>query len=432
MSIPLELVKKRVDVVVGLQYGDEGKGKIVHFLTSKQNEYVLCIRSTGGPNAGHTVWLDEETKIVTHQVPTGILNGVKSYIARGCYIDPVKLAEEIKTIRSTRFYKIPIEPYNLLISKNCHVIMPEHIKEDSLDKQKIGTTKQGIGPCAIDKYSRKGIRLIDLIGVNKNGSINKILLKKLLANVSEEESDKFIESIEFISQFTHKGSDEIDTIHQWLLSNGKILIEGAQGNMLNISSDNYPYVTCSATNVAGLLDGAGFPPSSIDKVIGVVKPYVTYVGDGKLADIPASKDVADAIVALGQEYGSTTGRKRHIYPFNHVEFEKALFENGVNVLAICKVDVMHSLLGRYTDSSKGFEYGDDWQYCHFHGECNIDDIVSTFKKTTASNLDDNVIISFGIYEEEMAVRNTNKIDIMENMYNMMSKIDALNQISEKV
>jgi adenylosuccinate synthase len=276
-------------VIVDLQAGDTGKGKVAHSLC-KTNKYTHVVRYNGGGNAGHTVY-HEGNKIVTHFIPVGVLYGIKSIIGPGCVINVEKLFDEIQYLESFGFEI----KNNLFIDKRTHLITKEHITEDAGDTS-IGTTKTGNGPAYRDKYDRKGVRAEKYKGINV---------------------------IDIYEEFYGK-------------DNCKVLFEGAQGFELDIDWGDYPYVTSSHCTVGSAILN-GVPPQKITKVYGVAKAYRTYVG-AKNFEIPS--DIFDKIRELGGEYGATTGRKRQIDWLNVDDLIKAANVNGVTDLVINKLDVL--------------------------------------------------------------------------------------------
>ena len=281
-------------VIVDLQAGDTGKGKVAHSL-AKSGQYTHVIRYNGGGNAGHTVYHNGQ-KVVTHFIPVGVLYGIKSIIGPGCVVDPIKLEAEIKELESLGF-KVKD---NLFIDKRTHIITPEHRNEDSKDKF-IGTTKTGNGPAYRDKYDRKGVRAEKWEG-----------LENMIIDIYEE-------------------------LHG--VDSTKILFEGAQGFELDVDWGDYPYVTSSHCTVGSAILN-GVPPQKITKVYGVAKAYRTYVGN-KQFETPSES--FDKIREIGQEYGATTGRPRQINWLNVDDLIKASNINGVTDLIINKLDVLEQV-----------------------------------------------------------------------------------------
>jgi adenylosuccinate synthase len=331
-----------VTILVGSQWGDEGKGKIVDILSEK---YDIVTRYQGGANAGHTVEIDDKQYIL-HLIPSGILRkNVICVIGNGVVIDPAALLEEIDLLEKNN---IKVDD-RLFISHNAHLIMPYHKLLDSISEQgnnKIGTTGRGIGPCYIDKYARKGIKIVDLL--NK-----KVLEEKIRKNL--EEKNKLLEKI-----YGNKGLDVEEIIEKYLafdkiidkyikdvpaflneaIDNGKsILLEGAQGALLDVDHGTYPFVTSSNPTSGGACTGTGIPPTKIDNVIGIVKAYTTRVGNGpfptELVD-----DEGEKLRKIGSEYGATTGRPRRCGWFDAPLVRYSAMINGIDSVAITKLDVL--------------------------------------------------------------------------------------------
>jgi adenylosuccinate synthase len=284
----------KLDIIVDLQYGDSGKGKVAHFLCTK-NHYTHIIRYNGGGNAGHTIY-HQGKKFVTHQVPVGVFYGIKSIIGSGCVVDPVMLAKEVQQLEAANITVKGV----LYIAKNAHVVTPKNRMEDRGDK-KIGTTKQGIGPTYRKKYDRTGVRA---------------------------------ESIASLKPYLIDLYKEFKTNTQSV-----ILGEGAQGFGLDIDWGDYPFVTSSHCTVAGALLN-GFSPQSVRQVWGIAKVYETYVG-GKVFE-PKQK-IFQKIRELGEEYGATTGRARQCNWLDMDLVEKAVHMNGVTHIVFNKIDILDTL-----------------------------------------------------------------------------------------
>jgi len=286
---------KYTDIIVDLQAGDTGKGKVAHALASTENEYTHVIRYNGGGNAGHTIYHDGN-KFVTHYIPVGVIYGIKSIIGPGCIVNPSKLEEEIRTLEKGGF-KVR---ENLLIDRRVHITKDEYIEEDSKDT-KIGTTKTGNGPTYREKYNRTGLRAEDC----------------------EEVFDYVVDMYDELH-----GEDEV-----------KILFEGAQGFELDIDWGDYPYVTSSHCTVAGALQN-GVPYQTVRDVYGIAKAYRTYVGNKKFEEPSRTFDL---IRQVGNEFGATTGRPRQIGWLDLDDLKKGIKINGVNKLIINKIDVIEKV-----------------------------------------------------------------------------------------
>lgn len=283
----------KLDIVVDLQYGDSGKGKVTHFLC-KTRKYTHVIRYNGGGNAGHTIF-HKGKKFVTHQVPVGVFHGVRSIVGPGCVIDPETFLAEVRDLESKGVKTKGL----LFVARSAHVVTKAHKEEDGGDK-KIGTTRRGIGPAYRDKYARVGIRAEQVKA-----------LKPYLIDMYEE---------------FHGGK-----------KNPVVLAEGAQGFGLDIDWGDYPFVTSSHCTAAGALTN-GFPPRAVREIWGVAKAYETYVGNKKFE--PREK-IFGTIRELGEEYGATTGRPRQCNWMDIDLVERAAKVNGVTHLVFNKVDVLN-------------------------------------------------------------------------------------------
>ena len=331
-----------VDVLLGLQWGDEGKGKIVDVLTPN---YDIIARFQGGPNAGHTLEF-EGIKHVLHTIPSGIFHkGVKNVVGNGVVIDPVILKVEIDKL-VTMGVDVNAQ---MLISKKAHLILPTHklldkASEIAKGKNKIGSTLKGIGPTYMDKTGRNGLRIGDILEsdfqekyaalVQKH--INILKHHDLEYNLQELEAP-FFEGIETI-----KGLTAIDSEHYLnnaIKSGKKILAEGAQGTLLDVDFGTYPFVTSSSTTSAGTSTGLGIAPNKITNVIGIFKAYCTRVGSGPF---PSEEDneTGENIRQLGHEFGATTGRERRCGWIDLPALKYAIMINGVTELSMMKADVL--------------------------------------------------------------------------------------------
>ena len=336
--------KMTVKMVIGTQWGDEGKGKVVDYF-SKDAEYV--VRFQGGNNAGHTIKVGDEVYKL-HIIPSGVIQGKTGVIGNGCVVDPEVLIHEIEQLK-----KRGISP-NLLLSDRANIIMSYHkaldgAEEKILADKKIGTTKRGIGPCYSDKIARRGIRSCDL--VNKE-SLRKRLeliipIKKQLYKVFKIEESIDLE--ELIDKYTNYGiqlNQYITSTHRILndaISKGKnILLEGAQGTMLDVEFGTYPYATSSHTVAGGASSGAGIGPRNIDEIIGIVKAYTTRVGEGPMPT-ELFDEVGKHFSTKGHEFGTTTSRPRRCGWLDLVVVNHSCVISGVTKIAITKLDVLNGL-----------------------------------------------------------------------------------------
>jgi len=328
-------------ILIGSQWGDEGKGKIIDVLTGGVD---IVVRSQGGNNAGHTI-VDGKKKYVLHLIPSGILRkGKTCVIGNGVVIDPVALVAEIKGLRARG---IKVDGRNLLISDCAHLVMPYHRalderREELKGKNKIGTTKRGIGPAYGNKVDRTGLRMADLIRP-------VIFKEKLALRVKENNAvlkglgGKPVTATKILADYTAAAkvlkpfvTNTVTFLHKAMAAKKELLFEGAQGTFLDIDHGTYPFVTSSNTTSGGACTGSGVAPNRIDRVIGVVKAYTTRVGEGPL---PTEEDViGDMLHGMGREFGATTGRARRCGWFDAVATRYATMVNGVDDLAITNLD----------------------------------------------------------------------------------------------
>ncbi len=336
-----------VTVIVGAQWGDEGKGKIVDLLS---NDMDIVARYQGGANAGHTVVYDDK-QIILHQIPTGILHSnTTCIIGSGVVIDPASLMEEIDLVKREG---IAVSG-RLFVSHKAHLIMPYHklldqIGEEQKEDSKIGTTGRGIGPAYVDKYSRSGIRIVDLLDrqtltdkLKRNIDEKNKLLKEIY-HKEELDSDKIIsEYLEFDRKMDEFITDTSLYVNQSIKNDDNILLEGAQGTLLDIDFGTYPYVTSSHPISGGACVGIGIGPSKINKVLGIMKAYTTRVGFGPFPT-EFEDDFGDQIRKLGAEFGATTGRPRRCGWLDIVIAKYAVRVNGIDAFALTKLDVLDTL-----------------------------------------------------------------------------------------
>lgn len=333
-------------ILVGAQWGDEGKGKIIDFLTETAD---IVVRSQGGNNAGHTVIVDG-TKYVLHLIPSGILRaGKMCVIGNGVVIDPVAVSGEISGLREKG---IEVTRDNLRISDCAHLVLPYHRlldeqREARKGKNKIGTTKRGIGPAYGDKAARVGLRISDLLQP-------ELFTEKLAQRMEENNSiltafgaepldfaqvrDAYLAAGEQLRPFV---DNTVVYLHSALSAGREILFEGAQGTYLDIDHGTYPYVTSSNTTAGGACTGSGVPPHRMDRVLGVMKAYTTRVGEGPF---PTENDeISDMLHGMGREFGATTGRARRCGWFDAVATRYAGMLNGIDEIAITNVDGLDTL-----------------------------------------------------------------------------------------
>jgi adenylosuccinate synthase len=350
-------------ILVGAQWGDEGKGKIIDVLTEQAD---IVVRTQGGNNAGHTVFIGKQ-KYVLHLVPSGILRKKKTcVIGNGVVIDPVGLVGEIEGLRKLGVH---IDG-NLFVSETAHVVFPYHRELDAQreilkGKNKIGTTKRGIGPAYGDKAARTGLRIIDLVDpkrfkerlefkIKENNEVLKAFGAKPLS--FKEVYNTYRKAGDQLKPFV---ANTVVLLHDAVRRGKDILFEGAQGTFLDIDHGTYPFVTSSNTTAGGACTGSGVPPHRMDRVVGVMKAYTTRVGEGPLPT--ENNEIADMLHAMGREFGATTGRPRRCGWFDSVATRHAAMVNGIDELAITNIDGLDTLETirvciAYRDGKKRYDY----------------------------------------------------------------------------
>ena len=335
-------------IVVGTQWGDEGKGKLVDILTEFAH---VIVRFQGGSNAGHTVVIGEN-KFIFHQLPSGILHDNKTcVIGSGVVVDPVTLLDEIEEVKSNGFFK---SDGALLISEEAHIVMPYHkridvAREKKLGSHKIGTTGRGIGPAYEDKVSRRGIRMIDLLDQDVLRDKLQINLEEknfYLTNYLNDEGFSFQDIYDHYRAIAEKINCHVTNtsflLNQMIEQGKDVLFEGAQGTLLDVDHGTYPYVTSSNTLAGSACVGSGIGPLRINRIMGVTKAYTTRVGSGPFPT-ELGDDMGDHLRDKGGEYGATTGRPRRCGWFDAVVVKHATRLNGLTDLAITKLDVLAGL-----------------------------------------------------------------------------------------
>ncbi len=397
-----------VDVLLGLQWGDEGKGKIVDVLTP---QYNIIARFQGGPNAGHTLEFDG-IKHVLHTIPSGIFHPEKiNVIGNGVVIDPVVFYEEILKLAERN---VDVKK-NLLISRKAHLILPTHRLLDAADeaakgKSKIGSTLKGIGPVYTDKVARNGIRVGDVekkdfrIIYNSLKQKHLELIKNLCFDFSDYKMDgdlfdvyeaKWFDAIEIIKTIPHIDSEIF--LHNSLKENKSILAEGAQGSLLDIDFGTYPFVTSSNTVCAGVCTGLGVSPKDIGEVYGIFKAYCTRVGSGSFPTELFDKD-GDILRKTGNEYGSTTGRPRRCGWLDIPALKYSIMLNGVSQLIMMKADVL-SGFSKINICTKYKYKGDLIDYIPF--EINPEELTPVFHEMEGWNISLNKITSYKLLPDEL-------------------------------
>ena len=336
--------KTRAIVVVGAQWGDEGKGKLVDVMAERAD---WVVRYQGGANAGHTVHIGDHSTVL-HQVPSGILHpGVRCAIGNGVVLDPETLFEEVDQL-----IKDGVDVSGrLYVSDRAHLVMPYHklVDKESSASKAIGTTGRGIGPCYEDKIARRGVRVLDLAHAERLRTLVERGVEHanhVLIGTGSSKRASVEHTLEVLSRLAPRllglSEDVGLAIHRALKTNAAVLFEGAQGSLLDIDHGTYPFVTSSNTTAGGAATGVGVSPRALDECIGVVKAYTTRVGSGPL---PTEFDevMGTRVRTLGNEYGATTGRPRRCGWFDAVVVRYAVRVNGLSALAVTKLDVLDTL-----------------------------------------------------------------------------------------
>lgn len=334
----------QVDVLLGLQWGDEGKGKIVDVLSP---QYDLIARFQGGPNAGHTLEFDGK-KFVLNTIPSGIFNEkTMNLIGNGVVIDPIILKRELDNLKAAG--QDPIAKGKLVIARKAHLILPTHqlldaANEQKMGKDKIGSTLKGIGPTYMDKTGRNGLRVGDTTLPDFKERYNKLVEKhkEILSHYAfeydlAEKEAAFFEAIEYIKTIPHVDSEHF--VNSYLKEGKTVLAEGAQGTLLDVDFGSYPFVTSSNTTTAGACTGLGVAPNKIGNVYGIFKAYCTRVGSGPFPT-ELDDEVGETLRQVGHEFGATTGRARRCGWIDLPALKYAIMLNGVTELIMMKADVL--------------------------------------------------------------------------------------------
>ncbi len=377
---------KKVDVVLGLQWGDEGKGKVVDVLTPN---YKVIARFQGGPNAGHSLHFGDKS-FVLRTVPSGIFReGSVNIIGNGVVVDPVSLAEELRNIA---VQGIDVKS-KLMISKKAHIILPTHrildaASEAAKGKSKIGSTLKGIGPTYMDKTGRNGLRFGDVLAADFAARYEKLknkhveMLKQYDYEYDVTEYEKtWMEGIEYLRGFRFIDSEHV--VNEYIKENVPVLAEGAQGSMLDVDFGTYPFVTSSNTVCAGVCTGLGVAPANIGDVYGIFKAYCTRVGSGPFPT-ELFDETGEELRRIGHEFGAVTGRPRRCGWLDLVALKYVVMLNGVTGLIMMKSDVMNDFdtvkvatayrIGGETVDHFPYEVTDDLEpvYTEFKGwKCDI-------------------------------------------------------------
>ncbi len=335
-----------VSAVVGTQWGDEGKGKVVDYLAERA-DYV--VRFQGGNNAGHTIVVGDET-FKLHLLPSGAVSGKTGIIGNGCVVDPHVLVREVTDLEERGI------KFDLYLSDRAHLIMPWHRLLDGLEEEakggkKVGTTGRGIGPCYQDKASRMGIRVGDLLNAERlrEKVLDNIAIKtgllKAYGRKDRLDVDEILDELEVAAVVLRPFiADTVHMLHEAVKKNENVLLEGAQGVMLDLDHGTYPYVTSSYVASGGMCSGSGLSPRDIGDVVGVVKAYTTRVGEGPMpTELNTKAGIGEHLARVGHEFGTTTGRPRRCGWLDLVVVNQAVRLCGVNQLAVTKMDVLCGL-----------------------------------------------------------------------------------------
>jgi adenylosuccinate synthase len=391
-------------VILGGQWGDEGKGKIVDLLSKESN---VVARYQGGANAGHTVYKDGN-KIVLHQIPSGILQeNCFCILGNGMVIDPVELSKEIQELE-----KLGMPTDNIYISPNAHIVTPLHkgidVKNESALSNKIGTTGKGIGPTYVDKYNRNGIRAID---ITDSDLILNLYKKKYKESGLEEsfsansdEAKTFFSCCKSVSKYVR---NVFPILHN---PNNKILVEGAQGTLLDIDHGTYPYVTSSNPTIGGISSGLGIPSSKFESIIGIFKAYVTRVGNGPFPT-ELHDEIGTKIQNIGKEFGATTGRPRRCGWFDAVAASYSIKLNGINEIVLTKLDILNSFdtIKVCTKYRKDRLVSDDYSEFMY----DLDSVEPLYEEISGWECDINDITSI----DDLPANAKNYIDYLESLLN---------------
>jgi len=368
----------KIDVLIGTAWGDEAKAKFIDYLAPK---YDVIVRFQGGANAGHTIVYDG-MKIVLHTLPTGVIHRhITNILARNVLIDIDSINTELDSIKNSIS---DFDMNKLIVSRYCQLVLPTHKALDNVTASHVGTTNKGIGPTYADKHYRRGVNIKQYLA--DKSSIDKLMAihdpeyaQKYDIDTFKVNIDKFLESVMIC--------DEQNYI-AYLLQDGKrILVEGAQGSLLDIDDNGYPFVTSSNTNIGGVLSSLGVNHNMIGDVYGVSKAYSTRVGNGDFPTEILDADLANFIQTQGNEFGSTTGRKRRVGWLDLPLLKRTIYRNGINKLIITKIDVLLGLevmVGTHYydleynasdfafDNYRSIEYNDFgiWEYIHKDGKLN--------------------------------------------------------------
>ena len=414
-----------IKAVIGGQWGDEGKGKIVDLL-SKDSEIVA--RYQGGANAGHTVYKNDE-KIVLHQIPSGILRkDCYCIMGNGMVIDPVELVDEVSMLRQKN-----ISTDNILISPNAHIVTPLHKYLDRKNEEKtnnfIGTTCKGIGPCYVDKYNRVGIRALDLNDKDKLKATFISRMNQCIANHQITDTDYNTMESEINSFFNACDKIKIyvkDTL-SLLFSKKNILIEGAQGTLLDIDHGTYPFVTSSSPFSGGITTGLGLPLTKFENIIGIFKAYATRVGSGPFPTELFDED-GKKLQDIGMEFGATTGRPRRCGWFDGLAAKYSCMINGLTDIALTKLDILDGF--ENIKVCVGYKYNKS-EIHNYSEAVNLEKVIPIYKDFKGWNCDLNGISDYNMLPLECKEYIKFLEDFLETKISIISIGPGRNDIIQK-
>jgi len=414
-----------IKAVIGGQWGDEGKGKIVDLL-SKDSEIVA--RYQGGANAGHTVYKNDE-KIVLHQIPSGILRkDCYCIMGNGMVIDPIDLVEEINMLRQKN-----ISTENIIISPNAHIVTPLHKYLDKKNEEKtnnfIGTTCKGIGPCYVDKYNRVGIRALDLSNSDKLKAAFIIRMNQCISNHQITDTDYETMKSEISLFFEACNDIKIyvkDTL-SLLFSKKNILIEGAQGTLLDIDHGTYPFVTSSSPFSGGITTGLGLPLTKFENIIGIFKAYATRVGSGPFPTELFDED-GKKLQNIGMEFGATTGRPRRCGWFDGLAAKYSCMINGLTDIALTKLDILDNF--EKINVCIGYKYNQN-EIQNYSEAVDLEKVTPIYKEFKGWNCDLNGINDYNMLPLECKEYIKFLEDFLETRISIISIGPGRNDIIQK-
>ena len=414
-----------IKAVIGGQWGDEGKGKIVDLL-SKDSEIVA--RYQGGANAGHTVYKNDE-KIVLHQIPSGILRkDCYCIMGNGMVIDPIELVEEINMLRQKN-----ISTENIIISPNAHIVTPLHKYLDRKNEEKtnnfIGTTCKGIGPCYVDKYNRVGIRALDL---SDNDKLKAAFISRMNQCISNHQiTDTDYETMKSEINSFFEACNEIKTYVKdtlsLLFSKKNILIEGAQGTLLDIDHGTYPFVTSSSPFSGGITTGLGLPLTKFENIIGIFKAYATRVGSGPFPTELFDED-GKKLQDIGMEFGATTGRPRRCGWFDGLAAKYSCMINGLTDIALTKLDILDNF--EKINVCIGYKYNQN-EIQNYSEAVDLEKVTPLYKEFKGWNCDLNGINDYNMLPLECKEYIKFLEDFLETRISIISIGPGRNDIIQK-